>query len=153
LGSALATTVEIESTFCHLGVRSLHEYDRWDNQTVDPYGDPQETDATCYINDDGEDECMYPVVWDWTAPDDGYCQTYVPTGTEQPTSNPNGRPINSNEAYRVSLGNVVDPETGEETTEPSACECDFTIIFAEGEPVTFELTPANNVYKLGQWDE
>jgi hypothetical protein len=123
-------------------VRSLREFDRWENQTKDPYADVDAADC-----DPLTGICSIAFVWDWTEIGD-YCA---------PGGHPDGT-FGSYEAYRVSV-DWYDPLAGE-ATEPdyySRCACDITWTFRDelGALDTdgpYEISQFEEARELSQWD-
>jgi hypothetical protein len=127
---------QIASTDCYIGLRSLHEFDRWDNFTVDPHVDPDEDPnvvceedpvPTCpeegqHLNEGG-DECLDDetdevagsvVMVDnckitFTRVYSGhYCDAYSQEGIDDDAYNQ----VHAGEIYRISLGDVGQSQEG-----------------------------------------
>jgi hypothetical protein len=110
---------------------------------VDPYADPDLTDATCTDETDAEGvtttTCTFPVVWDYTDCSADYC--------DKTEADECSRPIEQGEAYRVSLG--IDPDT-ESTSE---CSCTVHFEFSDGERSEDIILDTSHTHEaLGEWD-
>jgi hypothetical protein len=152
---------QINSTVCTIGVRSLHEFNRWSNLTVDPYINPEEVgvddthrcdqDATPICHDgtynatvgecqDDDGNSVGPVTYEHTC----YASFDLDwTGEERYCNKtPDSTFLNEGEAYRISLGDVNEGDPAVHSTddhastfdsgEKSDCTCNVTVEFVAG---------------------